>query len=154
MSLQNFRKNVLTVFFLGCMTFMANGCIYMIVGGVGALGGYVVSPDTVEGIVNHPSDNVYSAAQEVVATMGVIQEQSELGGAMIAKIGGAKVTITAIRMNETTTRLSVKARKNWMPKIRTAQDVYMKIESYVKEEEPVVLGESSDIDNGGAVDLQ
>ncbi len=28
----------------------SGGCIYLVVGGIGALGGYVVSPDTVEGV--------------------------------------------------------------------------------------------------------
>ena len=41
-------KKLLLVLFLS-FTLCTSGCVYLVVGGIGALGGYVVSPDTVEG---------------------------------------------------------------------------------------------------------
>ena len=40
-----------------------------------------------------------------------------------------RVTVTLLTVNASTTKLSVKARKSFMPKIDVAQDVYTKIVS-------------------------
>ena len=48
--------------------------------GLGAVGGYVVSPDTVEGITENEEMIVWDSAIEVVTIMGLIKEQHEDGG--------------------------------------------------------------------------
>ncbi|MBF0384546.1 MAG: hypothetical protein HQL27_01615 [Candidatus Omnitrophica bacterium] len=110
----------------------ANGCIYIVVGGIGVLGGYVVSPDTVEGMTENDLNYVWETIVEVASIMGTIQDQSEEGGLLKANIQGSKITVTVSRINETTTRLTVKARKSLFPKITLAQDVFVKIMSRLK----------------------
>lgn len=111
-----------------------NGCVYLIIGSVGALGGYVVSPDTVEGIITgHDMDKVWDAAIEIVSVMGVIEERNDTAGQLISKIQGSRVTITVMRMSQNTTKLTVKARKAFLPKIKISQDVYMKVIQYLNE---------------------
>jgi len=129
------RRKLLNNVLLFVMTFFLNGCIYLIVGGVGAVGGYIVSPDTVEGIMTgHAPEEVWTAAEEVVSIMGVIQEKSEPGGVVVAKISGTKVTITILRMSPSAVKLVVKARKAFFPSIHTAQDVYIKIDKYLGDD--------------------
>jgi len=128
------RAKILKSTFLFILTLSLNSCIYLVVGGVGAVGGYVVSPDTVEGIITGYSfDEVWQAAGEVVSIMGVINEESEGTGVMLTKIQGAKTTITVYRMSDTAMKVNVKARKFIFPSIGVAQDVYIKITKYLDD---------------------
>lgn len=123
-----FPRKILVGLVSMCLVFSLTGCVYMIIGGVGALGGYVVSPDTVEGILtDKEQDDVWQAAVDVISIMGIISERSEPGGVIVAKIQNAKVQVTIFQMSKSTVRLTVKARKTFFPKIRIAQEVYVKI---------------------------
>jgi len=112
---------------------LSSGCIYLVVGGIGVLGGYVVSPDTVEGLTENDVGRVWDATIEIVSIMGVIVEEQEDAGQLVAKVGGAMVTVSVIPISPSTVRLSVKARKHHFPKISAAQDVFVKIMSYLSE---------------------
>jgi len=106
---------------------MLSSCTYLIIGGIGAVGGYIVSPDTVEGLADYDDVSVWDASVDIVSIMGIIEEKSESGGVILAKIGNAKITVTIVSLNETTSKLTVKARKNYIPKMALAQDVFVKI---------------------------
>ena len=110
-----------------------SGCIYLVVGGIGAMGGYIVSPDTVEGITEHEADLVWDTAVETVSIMGLIEEQNEESGVIVASVSAAKVTVRVMTLSPTVTKVSVKARKAYLPKISIAQDVYVKIMNQVSE---------------------
>lgn len=125
------RKNILTWVLLPALLFQA-GCVYLVIGSVGAVGGYVVSPDTVEGITTYDQVTIWDAAIDVIGIMGLIEEQSEAGGIILAKVAGSKVTITIVSINAETTKLTIKARKAFFPKITIAQDVYVKIINYLE----------------------
>ena len=113
-------------------TFFLTSCVYLVVGGLGALGGYVVSPDTVEGLASYDMDTVWDATVEIVSIMGLVQEQNETGGYLIAKVNKATVTINVLPVNSSAVKLTVKSRKGIFPRIQTAQDVYIKIMSRVE----------------------
>ena len=130
---QRIRQKIINFIVLIPILFNLSGCVYLVVGGIGALGGYIVSPDTIEGITENDALTVWDSAVEVISIMGLIQEQHEEAGTIIAKINRTQVTVTISSINETTTKVSVKARKAYMPRISTAQDVYVKIMSYVNE---------------------
>ena len=66
-----------------------------------------------------------------VSILGVTQERDDKGGVMIAKISGCRVTVTVMRMSSSAVKLSVKSRKLWMPRIKTSQEVYIKIVNYL-----------------------
>ena len=118
---------------LGGLLFSLSGCVYLIVGGLGAMGGYIVSPDTVEGMTDNETAHVWDAAKEVLSIMGTIEEENEAGGMLLASIQGAKVTVMIASLSPTTTRLTVKARKAYLPRISLAQDVFVKIMSRLNE---------------------
>ena len=126
-------KNLFKLTMLGMAFLTLSGCVYLIVGGMGALGGYVVSPDTVEGITNNDMDSVYDSTVDIISIMGVIQEQTKEGGILIGKVNGCKVTITISSINKNNVKLSVKARKAFFPKISVAQDIFVKIMTHVNE---------------------
>ncbi|MGE0268564.1 MAG: hypothetical protein AB7S78_08940 [Candidatus Omnitrophota bacterium] len=113
--------------------FSLSGCVYLVVGGIGALGGYVVSPDTVEGITTNDQTTVWDTSLEIVSIMGTVQESSEDAGIILANIDRAKVRVTIQSMDGGTCRISVKARKFLFPKISTAQNVFVKIMSTLNE---------------------
>lgn len=111
----------------------SSGCVYMIIGGIGALGGYVVSPDTVEGVSNNEASAAWDAAVDVISIMGTISEQQQEAGIIIAHVQGAKVTVTISSINQSNIKLTVKARKSFLPKISIAQDVFVKIMTHLNE---------------------
>lgn len=115
------------------LLFSISGCIYLVVGGIGAVGGYIVSPDTVEGITENDTTLVWETAIEVLSIMGLIEEENEAGGMVLANINGAKITATIVSLSPTTTKITVKARKAYLPRISLAQDVFVKIMSRLNE---------------------
>ncbi len=105
-----------------------SGCFYLVIGGVGALGGYAISPDTVEGMVGgYSTQDVWQAAVDTVSIMGLIEEKNEIAGVVVAKVSGAHITVTVAEPVVDTVKLRVKARRGMMPKIKLAQDIYTKI---------------------------
>lgn len=115
------------VFLLAAMVGAGSGCVYLAVGAVGVVGGYVVSPDTVEGTTMHSTEECWDAAKQIAAIMGQIVQESPNGSQLDANINGSKVSVTLSAINVSSTKISVKARKAFMPKIDVAQDVYAKI---------------------------
>ncbi len=127
MKLYSFRKKCLTFSLLTSLIVSTPGCIYLVVGGVGALGGYVVSPDTVEGLTETPSDDIWIAAVDILSIMGLIMEQDEEAGLITAKVHGAKVDVKIIQVSPSMVKIVVKARKAYLPRVSLAQDIYAKI---------------------------
>ena len=126
-------RQKLVVLFATCMLIFNSGCVYLVVGGIGAVGGYIVSPDTVEGITNSDVAYVWETAIETVSVMGLITESEEASGMILASIHGTKLTITVVSLSVSTTKVTVKARKAFLPRISLAQDVFVKIMSRVED---------------------
>lgn len=129
--MQKYFKKYLVLIFI--MATFSSGCVYMIIGGIGALGGYVVSPDTVEGITGHDALKVWEASNDIISAMGTISEENQSGGMIIARVSGAKVTITISTINQSTVKLTVKSRKAFIPKISISQEIFVKIVSRLNE---------------------
>ncbi len=122
------RGSAATVLALGLLSFSLSGCVYVVVGSLGAIGGYVVSPDTVEGVVSDRSQaDVFRAALDVVGQMGLVEEQSEAAGVILATVNKAKVQVSVFYLSQSAVKVAVKARRSFFPKIKVAQDVYVKI---------------------------
>ncbi len=126
--MNSIKKIIFPVLLLTALAASACGCIPLIVGaGVGVVGGYVISPDTVEGQVNRALNEAWDSAKEILGIMGQIVQENSSGSEITAMVSGTKVTVTLSAINVSTTKLTVKARKSFMPKIDVAQDVYTKI---------------------------
>lgn len=132
MKLPNLRNNALVTTVLIPLLF-SSGCIYLVVGGIGAVGGYIVSPDTVEGITENDTQTVWDSAIEILSVMGLVLEENEAGGMILSNVNAAKVTVTIVSLSPTTTKVTVKARKAYLPRISLAQDVFVKIMTRVNE---------------------
>lgn len=109
-----------------------SGCVYLAIGAAGAVGGYVVSPDTVEGTIARPSSEVWDSAREIAAIMGSVVQSVDTSGEIEAMISGARVLVKISSINAATTKVSVKARKAFIPKVDLAQDVYSKIINHLE----------------------
>ena len=131
MIFQNLKRYGLIALLAGSVC-LASGCVFLVIGGVGALGGYAISPDTIEGTVEgRNSQDAWTAAVDVISIMGIIDEKNEVAGTLIARVQGAHITITIVEPINDTVKIRVKARKGMMPKIKLAQDIYGKIVSKI-----------------------
>lgn len=124
--MSRWRVNLLSLLSAG-LIFSACGCGVVVIAGLGALGGYVVSPDSVEGIVGYSETELFASAKDILSVMGTITEETKSLGQLTATINGVTVTVNVIPQSKTSTKLKVKSRKWGFPKIAIAQDVYMKI---------------------------
>lgn len=106
---------------------LLSGCVYLVLGSVAAVGGYAVSPDTIQGESEKDYDEVWDAAVEVTSIMGTVDYKSDKVGEISALISGARIRIDVSQLTPSMVRLKVKARKSFFPSISTAQDVYVKI---------------------------
>jgi hypothetical protein len=121
------HKGLFPLLFAFLLAVSGSGCVFLAIGAAGAVGGYAVSPDTVQGQVERSLDETWDASKEIVGIMGQIVQENQHGNQLIGMINGTQVTVTFVALNVSTTKLTVKARKSFMPKIDLAQDVYTKI---------------------------
>lgn len=127
-----FRLNILALL-CSALLLTGAGCTVMVVAGLGALGGYVISPDTVEGIVGYSETELFTSAGDVLSIMGSVTEQAKGMGRVTANVTGVRVTVDVIPMSKSTSKLRVKARKWIIPKMAVAQDVYIKVVRKLQE---------------------
>ncbi len=111
----------------------SSGCVYLIIGGVGAVGGYAISRDTFEGVSSKSQEELLASAHKVLAIMGTISEERPKDGEITGTVYGAHVTVAVIQINLTTSKLRVKARKLIFPRIGIAQEVYTKIMNQLEQ---------------------
>ena len=111
----------------------SSGCWFLVVGSVGAVGGYAVTRDTFEGISAKSQEELMAAAHKVLAIMGTIKEDRPKDGSIDAIVYGNHVTVTVVQVNLTTSKLRVKARNGIFPRIGLAQDVYTKIMNQLEQ---------------------
>ena len=130
---QHFHVTILAVLLSATLFFSGSGCVYLAIGAAGVVGGYIVSPDTVEGTTSHSLEEAWDASKEIVGIMGQIAQENQSGNVIHANVGGASVLVTLSAVNISTTKISVKARKSFMPKIDLAQEVYMKITNSLEQ---------------------
>lgn len=112
--------------------FTTSGCVYLGVGAIGAVGGYIVSPDTVEGIFDAEYQTVWQAVFEEAGERGTIISEDQTGGRVVADADGTEVTIQIVPAEARGSwKVSVKARRNMFPKVRLAQTIYTHIHDAV-----------------------
>jgi len=105
----------------------SNGCVFLVVGGVGAVGGYAVTRDTFEGVSSKGQEEIMTAAHKVLSIMGTITDERPKDGEILATVNGNHVTVDVIQINLTSSKLRVKARYAIFPRVGAAQEVYTKI---------------------------
>jgi sRNA-binding carbon storage regulator CsrA len=111
----------------------SSGCIFLVVGGAGAVGGYAISRDTFEGVSPKSQEEVMASAHKVMGIMGTITDEQAKECEIKGLVYGSRVTVTVIAINMNTTKLRVKARSNIFPRIAIAQEVYTKIMNQLEQ---------------------
>ena len=122
-TLMTFRHIYLAAF----LCVFSSGCVFIIVGAAGAVGGYAVTRDTFEGVSSKSQEELLASAHKVMSIMGTILNERPKDGEIVGTVYGAHVTIDVIQINLTTSRLRVRARKLIFPRIGIAQEIYTKI---------------------------
>jgi hypothetical protein len=122
-----YSAKILPVFLAAFLCMFTSGCFFLVVGTVGAVGGYAVSRDTFEGVSSKGQEELMTAAHKVLSIMGTITDEQPKDGEIKAIVNGNHVTIEVIQINLTTSKLRVKARNTIFPRIAVAQEVYTKI---------------------------
>lgn len=123
----------LILFLIPFILVSISGCAPLIIGGaVGALGGYVVSKDTIQGETDKSYGNLWQAAVTVSNIRGEIKYENKIKGYIELEAESSKVYIRLIRLTGSTTRLRVSARKYHLPNMNLAQDIFVKITEQAK----------------------
>jgi hypothetical protein len=122
-----FSPKYLQVLLAAFLCVFSSGCIFLVIGGVGAVGGYAISRDTFEGVSSKGQEELLTAAHKVLSIMGTITDERPRDGEIVATVYGNHVTVDVIQINLTTSKLRVKARRDFLPSIGVAQEVYTKI---------------------------
>ena len=118
----------LLVFSFLCFLLLFNflGCVPILVG-AGAVGGYAISKDTIQGETDIPYDDLWSSALKVSRIRGTIRQEDAAGGYLKLAVESGFIWVRLIKITQATTRLKVSARKYHLPNISLAQDMYLKI---------------------------
>ncbi|MDP3723994.1 MAG: DUF3568 family protein [Candidatus Omnitrophota bacterium] len=104
-----------------------SGCALFLVG-AGVAGGYAISKDAVQNVLDLPKEHVYDHALAVAKEMGMVALEDRAHGHIKAEIQDVNVTITVKPLTKKTVQLVVQGRNDFlMPKVDVAQEVYTKI---------------------------
>ncbi len=111
----------------------SSGCVFLIVGGAGAIGGYAVGRDAFEGVTSKSMEELLASTHKVLSIMGTISEEHPKEGVIVGIVDGAHVSVCVTQVNLTTSKLRVRARQLIFPRIGTAQEVYTKIMNQLEQ---------------------
>ena len=126
-------KKITAFFILPLLLLNILGCAPLIVGAaVGAVGGYAISKDTVQGETNRPYEALWNSALMVSRIRGIVQQEDYSSGEIALDVKPSKVWIRLIRLTQAATRIRVSARKYHLPDLELAQDIYLKIMEQAK----------------------
>ncbi|MDP2940399.1 MAG: DUF3568 family protein [Candidatus Omnitrophota bacterium] len=114
---------------VSCLGLFISGCVFLVGGAIGAAGGYAISNDTIEGMIDKKYDNLWDAAIRVSNILGNIRFKDRQKGYIESEVGKTKVNINIEKITNDTTKIRIKARRYYklMPDIPLAQKMYVKI---------------------------
>jgi len=119
-----YSSKLFQILFAALLCVFSSGCAFLVIGGIGAMGGYAVSRDTFEGVSSKGQEELLASTHKVLSIMGTITDERPKDGEVVGIVYGAHVTVDVIQINLTTSKLRVKARKDFLPRVGIAQEVY------------------------------
>jgi len=111
--------------------FSFSGCALLLVGGA-ATGGYALSKDSAEGVLNHSYDRTWNSAVQVMKQDGIIKLQDYNHGRIEAEVREINMKVQIDRIGKDSTRLKVEGRKHLLPKAKQAEEEFVKIMNSLK----------------------
>jgi hypothetical protein len=123
------KRKVLLSFLVPFILLGLSGCAALIVGGAaGALGGYAVSKDTIEGDSDKAYESLWDSAMTIAKARGTIKQENQQRGYIELETDSSKVHIRLTRLTRATTRVRVSARNKYhLPNLNLAEDIFAKI---------------------------
>lgn len=123
------RRKALFLLLAPLIFLSLSGCAALIVGGAaGALGGYAVSKDTIQGDSDKAYENLWDAAMTIAKARGTIRQENSQRGYIEMETDSSKVRIRLTRLTRMTTRIRVTARNKYhLPNLNLAEDIFVKI---------------------------
>ncbi len=106
-----------------------SGCVFLVAASVGAVGGYAITSDTIQGEYDARQSDAYRAAVEVCGMLGTVLAKSLSQGSVQATVNRAMVTVLITPLTQEAIRIKVKARRGIFPRRGTAERVFVKIVS-------------------------
>ncbi len=128
-----YSVNFFHILFAAFLCVFSSGCVFLVIGGVGAVGGYAISRDTFEGISSKGQEELLASAHKVLSIMGTIKDERPKDCEIVATVYGNHVVVDVVQINLTTSKLRVKARNGIFPRIAVAQEVYTKIMNQLEQ---------------------
>ncbi|HXV27433.1 MAG TPA: DUF3568 family protein [bacterium] len=107
---------------------LSSGCALFLLGAGGA-GGYAISKDEIEGMLDQPYDKVWKASETVLRQEGLVTLSLKDKGEIQAEVEKSKIEVSIDQLTPKTVRLRVKGRrlKNLFPDIKKAQNTFNQI---------------------------
>ena len=121
------RKSIILALGIAGISLYLCGCIFLVGGAVGALGGYAISNDTIQGEIDKTFESLWKNSVDVLDILGAVTMEDKPRGLIEAKVNGAAVKIMIEQLTPKTSRFRVAARKYLLPKISLAQTIYIKV---------------------------
>jgi hypothetical protein len=118
---------------LGASLMMLSGCAVLLIGSVGAVGGYAITRDTIQGEYDASPKKAWTAAHEVCRLLGSVAAKDSGRGTVEAFVDRAKVKVEITSLTPEAIRVKVKARKGIFPRLGTAEKVFVKIAQQLME---------------------
>lgn len=103
------------------------GCAFLVIASVGAVGGYAITSDTIQGEYDIRFADIWREALETCDTLGYVTAKDPSVGTIHAEVDQAKVRVDVVRLTQEATRLKVKARKGIFPRRATAEKIFLQI---------------------------
>ena len=114
-----------------CGFFSFSGCALLLIGAAGT-GGYALSKDSAEGIIEAPYDKTWKATVKVFEEDGIIKLKDEEHGRLEAVVDEVDMKVYVDHVGRDSSRLKITGRKNLMPKAKQAEAEFVKIIQEVK----------------------
>jgi len=111
--------------------FAFSGCALLLIGAAGT-GGYALSKDSAEGIIEAPYDRTWKSTVKVFEKDGIIKVQDEQHGRLEAVVDEIEMKVQVDHVGKDSSRLKITGRKNLMPKAKQAEAEFVKIIQEVK----------------------
>ena len=104
-----------------------SGCVFIVAGTIGAVGGYAITRDTIQGEYDAKFDDAWKSALETCNALGFITTKDTHRGTIEASVERAKVRVEITQLTQEAIRVKVKARKGIFPRMGTAEKVFVRI---------------------------
>ena len=130
-----FSRKILTAALVGGTAAGLFGCAPMLIA-TGAAAGYAISRDSMVFMLEKPWMEIWQASLDEVKAQGLLKQEDVRRGRISALVQDADVSITLKQLTPSTVRVTVRARKNLLPKIDIAQALALAISKRVERGGP------------------